>query len=289
MESHYPIIADADHRGLYGYSMGGGVTFAEGIGHLDTFHHICPSSATPFNHPSDENMFPNNGAEAKKKLKTLLLSCGTSDWDGFYPPNLATHNFCVKNGIPHYWLSVQGGGHDGSVWRPAMWNFLQLAFPANQAPTTNVGSTVTLNNGWYYLKNVNAQKYLQVTDNIGKAGQMFELRTGSKSNGQKWYLTNVGDGYVTLKSALGDYMLDVSYGEDKDGSNIQIFNAYGGDAQRFSVKASSTNGLYAIATKSSNGTKVLDDFNLGTSDGTNVCQWSYSGNKNQLWSFESAN
>lgn len=131
-ESHYPIIADADHRGLYGYSMGGGVTFAEGIGHLDTFHHICPSSATPFNHPSDKDMFPNGGAEAKKKIKTLLLSCGTNDWDGFYPPNLATHNYCVANNIPHYWLSVNGGGHDGSVWRPAMWNFLQLAFPANQ-------------------------------------------------------------------------------------------------------------------------------------------------------------
>ncbi|PJI10445.1 MULTISPECIES: cellulose binding domain-containing protein [Clostridium] len=131
-ESHYPIIADADHRGIYGYSMGGGVTFAEGLGHLDTFHHICPSSATPFNHPSDANMFPNNGAEAKAKIKTLLLSCGTSDWDGFYPPNLATHNYCVAHNIPHYWLSVQGGGHDGSVWRPAMWNFLQLAFPAKQ-------------------------------------------------------------------------------------------------------------------------------------------------------------
>ncbi|URZ09217.1 RICIN domain-containing protein [Clostridium felsineum] len=294
-ESHYPIIADADHRGLYGYSMGGGVTFAEGLGHLDTFHHICPSSATPFNHPSDANMFPNNGAEAKQKLKTLLLSCGTSDWDGFYPPNLATHNYCVAHGIPHYWLSVQGGGHDGSVWRPAMWNFLQLAFPANQSPNNNggnnttMGSTVTLKDGWYYIKNVNAQKYLQVADNIGKAGQNVELRTGSKANGQKWYLTNVGDGYVTLKSALGDYMLDISYGENKDGTKIQIYNAYAGDAQRVSIKASSTNGAYAIATKSSDQTKVLDDSNASTADGTNVCQWSYNGNNNQLWTFEAAN
>lgn len=131
VESHYSVIADADHRGIYGYSMGGGVTLAEGIGHMDTFHHICATSATPFNHPSDANMFPNNGAEAKAKLKTLFLSCGTSDWDGFYPPNLATHNYCTAHGIPHYWLSVQGGGHDGKVWKPTMWNFLQLAFPAH--------------------------------------------------------------------------------------------------------------------------------------------------------------
>jgi enterochelin esterase-like enzyme len=131
VESHYSVIADADHRGIYGYSLGGGVTFAEGIGNLDTFHHISPTSAAPFNHPSDKDMFPNGGAEAKQKIKTLFISCGTADWDGFYPPNEATHKYCDDNGIPHYWLAVQGGGHDGGVWRPAMWNFLQLAFPAD--------------------------------------------------------------------------------------------------------------------------------------------------------------
>jgi hypothetical protein len=104
------------------------------VGHLDMFHHICPTSAAPFNHPSDAAMFPNGGAEAKQKIKTLFISCGTADWDGFYPPNEATHNYCVANNIPHYWLAVQGGGHDGSVWRPAMWNFLQLAFPAKSTP-----------------------------------------------------------------------------------------------------------------------------------------------------------
>ena len=133
VESHYPVIADADHRAIYGYSLGGGVTFAEGIGNLDTFHHICPTSAAPFNHPSDAAMFPNGGTEAKQKIKTLFISCGTGDWDGFYPPNEATHKYCVANSIPHTWLSVEGGGHDGSVWRPAMWNCLQLAFPATSS------------------------------------------------------------------------------------------------------------------------------------------------------------
>ncbi|WP_089041047.1 RICIN domain-containing protein [Clostridium acetobutylicum] len=158
-------------------------------------------------------------------------------------------------------------------------------------PTTNPtpGSTVTLNNGWYYIKNINAQKYLQVASNTGKAGQNVELGSGSGAAGQKWYLTNTGDGYVTLKSALGNYMLDVSYGENKDGSNIQIFNAYSGDAQKFSVKASSKDGQYFVSTKSSNGTKVLDDYNFGTADGTNVCQWTYGGNANQLWAFEPTN
>jgi len=134
VEKNYPVIADADHRAIYGYSLGGGVAFAEGLGHLETFHHIGPTSAANFNHPSDANMFPNDGADAKQKIKTLFFSCGDADWDGFYPPNLATHNYCVTHNIPHYWLSVKGGGHDGGVWRPAMWNFLQLAFPAVSTP-----------------------------------------------------------------------------------------------------------------------------------------------------------
>ncbi len=49
-------------------------------------------------------MSPNGGAEAKQKLKTLLLSCGTADWDGFCPPNLATHNYCLAK-LETIWIS----------------------------------------------------------------------------------------------------------------------------------------------------------------------------------------
>ncbi|WP_158676968.1 RICIN domain-containing protein, partial [Clostridium acetobutylicum] len=45
----------------------------------------------------------------------------------------------------------------------------------------------------------------------------------------------------------------------------------------------------SVATKSSNGSKVLDDYNFGTADGTNVCQWTYGGNNNQMWVFEPTN
>jgi len=155
--------------------------------------------------------------------------------------------------------------------------------------STTAGNTVTLSDGWYYIKNVHAQKYLQVASNTGKAGQNVEIGTGSGVAGQKWYLTNVGNGYITLKSALGNFMLDVSNAENKDGANIQIYNAYSNDAQKFSIKSSSTSGAYSVATMVSNQTKVLDDANFGTADGTNVCQWTYGGKNNQLWVFEKAN
>jgi endo-1,4-beta-xylanase len=127
IDSHYSTYADADHRGLYGYSWGGMYTLNIGSSHLDTFHYLSPSSAAIFSTGSGPGYFPNGGAEAKQKMKCLLISCGTADWDGFYPPNLDLANYCDANGIPHYWWPVQGAGHDASVWRPAMWNFLQLA------------------------------------------------------------------------------------------------------------------------------------------------------------------
>ena len=153
-------------------------------------------------------------------------------------------------------------------------------------PSTTPGETVKLADGWYYIKNINAGKYLSVTGNTGQAGQNVELRTGSGVDGQKWYLKNLNDGYVTLKSALGDFMIDIAYGKDEDGANAGIYNGYSGDAQQFMLKTSSTRNAYVIATKCSNLTKVLDDYEFRKEDGTNVCQWTYGGKGNQQWKFE---
>ena len=165
------------------------------------------------------------------------------------------------------------------------WQFSKSA-SSNTTSTTVQGNDVYLSDGWYYIKNVNAQKYLQVTNNYGTGGQNVEFGTGTGVQGQKWYLKNLGNGYVTLKSALGEYMLDVACAKNDNGTNIQIYNAYSGDAQQFKLKTSSTNGAYIVATKCSNLTKVLDDYNFGKSDGTNVCQWTYGGYSNQQWIFE---
>ncbi len=151
---------------------------------------------------------------------------------------------------------------------------------------TTVKNYATLKDGWYYIKNTNAQKYLQVKDNIGANGQNVEIGTGSGVNGQKWYLTNIGDGYVTLKNGLG-YMLDVANGANTDGANIQIYSANNMDAQKFKIVPTSTNSVYGILTKSSVDTKSLDVYDFGTTDGSNVCAWTYYTNSCQTWVLES--
>ena len=131
-----------------------------------------------------------------------------------------------------------------------------------------------------------SQKYLTVEGNKAAAGTNVCISTRTGVDGQKWYVTNTNDGYITLQSKLGSFMLDVAEGEDKDGANIGIYHAYSGDAQRFLVQKTANNGVYTIATKASKSSKNLDVYEHKTADGTNVCQWRFYGNTNQQWQFE---
>ena len=81
-------------------------------------------------------------------------------------------------------------------------------------------------------------------------------------------------------------MLDVEYGANNDGTNIQTYSTNGADAQKFKLMGTTNAGAYGIATKVSGNAKALDVYNWGTSDGVNVCQWTYYGKENQMWVFE---
>ena len=164
--------------------------------------------------------------------------------------------------------------------------------PSNPQPTqpsgqnVNTNSTANIANGWYYLKNTNSQKYLTVEGNKAAAATNVCISTGTGVDGQKWYVENLGNGYISLKSGLGNFMLDVAEGKGDDGINIQIYNAYAHDPQQFVVKNTKKNGVYTIATKASKEVRYIDVYEHKKADGTNVCQWLYYGNPNQEWIFE---
>lgn len=146
--------------------------------------------------------------------------------------------------------------------------------------------TVQLPDGWYYIKNVNAQKYLQVAGDQARNITNVEIRKGSGSAGQKWYLQNRGNGYVTLKSGVGNFNIDIANGSSENSANVQIYDAYNGNAQQFIIQRTGTDNAYAIGTRASNGVRVLDAEGKRTADGTNVLQWQYTGGANQQWVFE---
>ena len=172
-----------------------------------------------------------------------------------------------------------------SVPKSSYYTVLQAYKDTGFTGGNQLGSSQTLPNGWYYIKNINAQKYLQVKNNAGGNSVNVEIGTGTGVKGQKWYLSNQGDGYFTLKNGNG-YMLDIQYGAKEDGVNVQTYSANGADAQKFKVVKTSEANVYGIVTKVTGDKKSLDVYNFGTADGSNVCQWTYYANSCQKWIFE---
>uniref|UniRef100_UPI003FEF7BA6 RICIN domain-containing protein n=1 Tax=Eubacterium sp. TaxID=142586 RepID=UPI003FEF7BA6 len=152
--------------------------------------------------------------------------------------------------------------------------------------TNSTTATTSLSNGWYCIKNPASGKYLQVTGNVGAAGQNVEAGYKTNALGQKWYLRKLDNGYFTLSSALGEFMLDVSGAGTTDNTNIGIFHAYSGDAQQFKLKTTSKAGQYGIVTKVTNQKSGL---HVRVSDNTNVVQNAYWEGTNQVWQFEKTN
>lgn len=123
IEANYSV-SDRLHRGLAGLSMGGGQTFDIGLLHPNLFPYLGAFSAAPDTFPNDW-LFPDSGALVRQYLKMLLISYG--NYDGLIAYGTRVHNYCDANSIANtYWI-VNGSGHDWSVWKPSLWNYLQMA------------------------------------------------------------------------------------------------------------------------------------------------------------------
>ncbi|BCJ92854.1 hypothetical protein acsn021_04230 [Anaerocolumna cellulosilytica] len=123
VESNFSVYTDREHRAISGLSMGGGQSFNIGLPNLDKFAYIGTYSAAP-NTYSNERLFPDGGVKAKQMLKLFFISYGSKD--SLINFGTRVHTYADSKGIPNiYWL-LDGRGHDWSVWKPSVWNFLQL-------------------------------------------------------------------------------------------------------------------------------------------------------------------
>jgi len=199
------------------------------------------------------------------------------------------------NGVKDLYF-VFDGRMDFDYWKASSQGNQPTVTPTPITPTpitptntpTPIPGVYTLSDGWYYIKNVNANKYLQVHNNVGANGTNVEVGTGTGVSGQKWYLTNTGDGYITLKNGNG-FMLDIAYGRDENAVNVQTYEANGMEAQAFKLVKTDRANTFGIVTKCSADTKGLDVANKSKEDGANVIQYSYWGAGNQIWVFEPCN
>ena len=124
----FPAMPPAgyDQTGLYPAGAINTITYYSSV---TGTNEISPSSPAFFSTGQGPGLFPNGGAQAKQMMKTLLLSCGTADWDGFYPPSQDLHDDCVSNDIPHGWLPVLGERHDAACGAPPCGTFSKCCSP----------------------------------------------------------------------------------------------------------------------------------------------------------------
>ena len=123
IESRYSVLADREHRGVAGLSMGGGQSLNFGLGHLETFAWVGGFSSAPNTKPVEE-LVP-DAEEAKKQLRLLYLSCGNKD--GLIRISQAVHRFLIEQEVSHLW-NVDSYGHDGTHWRNNLYHLLQRLF-----------------------------------------------------------------------------------------------------------------------------------------------------------------
>ena len=229
------------------------------------------------------------------KLVGTCAVAGTGAWQTY-----TTKSCTISGATGTHDLYFKFTGGSGSLFNINWWKFtsesgsvptptpsVQPSEQPQPSQETSLGfEEGKVEDGLYYLKSVDSQKYLQVKDNIGANAQNVEIGTGSGADGQKWYVTNQDDGTITLKSALGSFNLDIGLNEDKDGANVQIYSAWNGQSQKYKLQKTADSKTFIIRTSTSDYTKALDVYDFGKTDGTNVCQWTYYGNKNQQWVFE---
>lgn len=143
-----------------------------------------------------------------------------------------------------------------------------------------------ISDGWYYIKNINSQKYLDVSGAKDYNGANVIQYQGNGKANQKWYVRNLGNNIVTIQCGMsGGRMLDVENGTNADGTNIRIWAANGASAQQFKVTKSS-DGIYSLLTETSGESKAVDVYGWSKEDGGNINQWSYNGLACQQFKFE---
>ncbi|MDA3816976.1 MAG: RICIN domain-containing protein [Prolixibacteraceae bacterium] len=273
IDSTYSTYADADHRGLFGYSLGGGHTFNVACNNMDYFHFIGPSSAAP-NKQADATLFPNGGETAKQVMKLLFISWAEYDYQIIIDDNVAAVNYCNTNNIPNYSWAAKGQGHSGGTWRPAMWNFLQLADQAGISADSCLSTAIT--------------PYIQVND-----GAWQETFSVTVKSGDKVKLSPQPSSEGSWNWKAGCSISDTSREqtiyptEDCDALATYINSCGTQSTLTFQIRISgSTPGILSggpYIFKARHSGKVLNVTKSGTDDGTNVDQSTNKKAASQSW------
>lgn len=159
-----------------------------------------------------------------------------------------------------------------------------------EQPNINiVGSVAIAENTAYAIRNTNGGRCMDVYKSSSADGtNVQQYSTVANKAGNTWTVKKAGDDYYYIISQLSDGTtgyLTVAGGENKDGTNVEIFSFKGDDSQKFKLKRNS-DGSYMILTKVSGEKRCVEVINAETGAGANIQQWVLTGSTCQNWYFE---
>jgi enterochelin esterase family protein len=127
IDAKYRTVADREHRGMAGLSMGGMQTRAIGLAHLDTFSHIGIFSGGNLGELNATNGPLANPAEFNRLVKVAFVSYGSVEGGAKSLPSY--HDALVAAGITNmsYYISP-GTAHEWQSWRRSFYQFAPRLF-----------------------------------------------------------------------------------------------------------------------------------------------------------------
>jgi enterochelin esterase family protein len=125
VEKEYRAIKDANHRAIFGYSMGGGHATTIGLNHPELFTYVAGMSGY-----AGQNAIAKALADPEKTNKDFKLvwaGCGTEDPIAFNGGR-AFDKLLTSKGIHHEWIESPGYRHDYQIWRIYLHDLLPRLF-----------------------------------------------------------------------------------------------------------------------------------------------------------------
>ena len=135
IDNSYRTIADREHRGMAGLSMGANQTITITMNNLDKFAYIAGFSGTS-NYPSTAEIDPatfmggkfKDGAALNKQIKLFWLGLGTKEPNPFPGSVGAFRAMLEKQGVKYTYYESQGTAHEWLTWRRDLNQFASLIF-----------------------------------------------------------------------------------------------------------------------------------------------------------------
>ena len=136
INENYSTKTGREYTAIGGFSMGGRVTLHIGFTLQEDFRYIgafCPAPGI-FKHNdygvNENGLFTQETFTLQEKYMddtlVMIVKGGNDDIVKNFPKDYT--DALTQNKVPHIFYEVPGGGHDGGVYKPGMYNFFRRIF-----------------------------------------------------------------------------------------------------------------------------------------------------------------